>query len=225
MRKLLIVALLFISQLGVSDTYHRCTSSGLITFTFDDGISKNTEHLLQMLKNLNIHASFFIVGETITNPKKQILLKAIFTERHIIGNHTYTHYNLNNLGVDKITSEIQKTQEIIDTAHVQNYKKYLRPPFGKINHNVFSVLQKKGIDTVLWNLDFRDWDLKRSKDIMWSDYYKRIVSSNPAKQSFIVLQHDWRLESIDLLPHMVMLARMQGYRVVDLEECLGQTAK
>jgi peptidoglycan/xylan/chitin deacetylase (PgdA/CDA1 family) len=222
MRKLLIVALLFVSQLGISDTYHRCRLPGLITFTFDDGVSKNTEDLLKILKDLDINASFFIVGETTTSTKKQMLLKAIVNDQHTLANHTYTHYNLNNLPLDKIIQEIQRTQDILDTAHLESYKRYLRPPFGKINNRVFGILEQMKIDTVLWNLDFRDWDLKRSKNTMWSDYYKRIVSSNPAKQSFIVLQHDWRIESVELLPTMVMLAKMQGYRVVSLEQCLGE---
>ena len=65
----------------------------IIAITFDDGPGYNsTRRLLDGLKERNVVASFFIVGENAENNKE--LIKRMYNEGHLICNHTYTKNQL-----------------------------------------------------------------------------------------------------------------------------------
>src|SRR5207248_5625963 len=66
---------------------------GLIALTFDDGPDPVwTPRILDILKQENVPATFFIIGEY--GQASPDLLRRIVNEGHDIGNHTYTHPNL-----------------------------------------------------------------------------------------------------------------------------------
>ena len=64
-----------------------------IALTFDDGPHPQyTPLILDILKEYNVHATFFLIGENAErNPE---LVRRILREGHEIGNHTYLHKNL-----------------------------------------------------------------------------------------------------------------------------------
>lgn len=60
-----------------------------VYLTFDDGPSKLTPQVLDILKEENIPATFFVVGEQVeANPE---VTKRIVKEGHALGNHSYNH--------------------------------------------------------------------------------------------------------------------------------------
>jgi peptidoglycan/xylan/chitin deacetylase (PgdA/CDA1 family) len=69
-----------------------------IYLTFDDGLESGTEEILELLKELNVRATFFLIGKRIESmynrdPDKCLsLMKDIF-ENHCVGNHSYSHAN------------------------------------------------------------------------------------------------------------------------------------
>ena len=62
--------------------------------TFDDGPSKLTEDVLDVLKEKQVKATFFIVGKNLETEQGKKILKRIVREGHAVGIHTYSHvYN------------------------------------------------------------------------------------------------------------------------------------
>ena len=61
-----------------------------VYLTFDDGPSKNTLNIINILKEYNIKATFFVVGYNI-NQQTEEILKKIHQEKHYIGLHTMSH--------------------------------------------------------------------------------------------------------------------------------------
>src|SRR6201998_1360438 len=101
-----------------------------IALTFDDGPSaENTPRLLEMLKQRNIKATFFLIGQNAAaNPD---LVRRILADGNEIGNHSWTHPQLSKLSDDRVTGEITKTQDAIKGASGFT-PTLLRPPYGAI---------------------------------------------------------------------------------------------
>ena len=101
-----------------------------IAMTFDDGpSSETTPRLLEILKQRNIKATFFLIGENAaSNPD---IVRRILADGHEIGNHSWTHPQLSRLSDDRVTAEINKTQDAIKEASGFT-PTLLRPPYGAI---------------------------------------------------------------------------------------------
>ena len=99
-----------------------------IAITFDDGPSgRYTGRLLDGLKERNVKASFFLIGENAEeNP---VLVEKIYKEGHLIGNHTYSHVQMTHPSEEATVREIEKTDQVI-SAITGEHVAYMRPPFG-----------------------------------------------------------------------------------------------
>ncbi len=86
-----------------------------IAISFDDGPgAATTPQLLQILKEKNVHATFFVLGEnTAQHPE---IVKQTAEAGHEIGNHTYDHQDLAVLSAQSITEEVAKTDTEIKKA-------------------------------------------------------------------------------------------------------------
>ena len=87
-----------------------------VFLTFDDGPSKTvTPLILDLLKQENIKATFFVLGNRVEqNPE---ILKRIFEEGHYIANHGYSHkYSNIYTSIQSVLDEYNKTEQCIKTA-------------------------------------------------------------------------------------------------------------
>lgn len=197
----------------------KCARPGLVSITFDDGVSKNYGRLLEILDREDVKATFFVVGETVKSTRDFGTLQTVYDRGHIIANHSWTHPFLTRLSDDVLLLEVGQTENMISLVMGEHHK-YIRPPFGENKVSLRNRLNSLGYTVVLWNVDARDWQLKVKKDSMWSSYVRVFKRADPNKDSFIVVLHDTRTDSIDLVSELIWLIRFKGFRVVPLEECL-----
>lgn len=193
-----------------------CTKPSTITLTFDDGVSENLKSLLDILNRENVKATFFVIGNTLQNPYKRKILTKAYIDGHTIANHTWTHPRLTRLTAQQIELEIRNTQNGINQIG-RSKRLFFRPPYGEINQKIYSTITKLGYTVVLWNLDAKDWNLKIKKNQIWGN----ITKNTNQKHSYILLQHDRRLESIELVSDFIKYAKMSGFAIVPLDECLS----
>jgi peptidoglycan/xylan/chitin deacetylase (PgdA/CDA1 family) len=150
-----------------------------IFLTFDDGPSPFTLQILEILKEFNVKATFFVCGKCVENYPE--IAKRIVKEGHEIGNHTFSHsFFLSLSGLLK--KEIEKTEEII--YKVTNVKtKLFRPPWGILQPWLKNFLQEKGHKIVLWDVNSYDWFQIPAKFIE-----RRVLKR--VKENSILLFHD-----------------------------------
>lgn len=126
--------------------------------TFDDGPTYViTNALLDVLKNQNIKATFFVVGKEIEG--KESILKRIYDEGHGIGLHTYSHnfkkiYRSTEDFINEMTKTSYKIEEVIGFA-----PKIIRYPGGSSKHLTTSTLQaihKNNYKVYDWNVNIYD---------------------------------------------------------------------
>jgi peptidoglycan/xylan/chitin deacetylase (PgdA/CDA1 family) len=192
---------------------------GTISFTFDDGVSKNFSDLLDILGKENIKATFFIIGESLKVASNLALAKEAHRRGHTLSNHTWTHPQITKIPVAQLEEELRKTEAALEEIRgPAGSCKFFRPPFGATNPSINDLLSKLGYTVFLWNIDTNDWDTKRSRDVLLNEYKKLFSSADPKKNSYISLQHDRRKDSVVLVPQIAQLARDKGFRIIPLEE-------
>ena len=128
---------------------------------------------------------------------------------HLIGNHTYSHIQLDAVNIACAKSEIEKTNEIIREI-TGEYPKYIRPPFGSWNVNLESEID---MTSVLWTVDTSDWN---TRDV------NRIVNHvlNEVESGDIILMHDIYDTSVAAALEIVDQLKSRGYVFVTVDELL-----
>jgi len=126
-----------------------------IYLTFDDGpIPEITPWILDCLKEKDVKATFFCVGENIKkNPE---IFKRILDEGHAVGNHTYNHLRGWNTDDKEYLDNIYKCQELTQTT-------LFRPPYGRAKKSQMSILEND-FQIIMWDVLTGDYDYKISPE-------------------------------------------------------------
>ena len=179
-----------------------------IALTFDDGPNaRYTPLLLDGLRERNIQASFFVIGENIEG--NEDILQQMQTDGHLIGNHTWDHVQLNKIPAQKARMEIEKTNNRIYEA-TGVYPSYVRPPFGAwIKDMELSV----DMLPVFWDVDTLDW---KSQNV---DAILKAAGEEPEDGS-IILMHDEYQTSVEAALLLIDRLKEKGYEFVTVDELI-----
>ena len=144
---------------------------------FDDGPSAAyTEKLLDGLRERDVHATFFLIGENIEKGDNALLVRQMARDGHLIGNHTYHHVEITKLSDEEAMYEINKTDELIAAITGQRVQ-YIRPPFGVWKRELENYLD---VLPVMWTVDPLDWTTENADEVV-----NKVVSQ--AKENDIIL--------------------------------------
>lgn len=165
--------------------------NGYVGLTFDDGPGGNTSALLNALRQNGLRATMFNQGQyAAANPG---LVAAQVSAGMWVGNHSYTHPHLPQLGAAQIESEISRTQQAIANAG-GGTPRLFRPPYGETNSTVQSIASRYGLRQIIWDVDSQDWN-NASVDA--------IVAANARlTNGQIILMHDWPANTRAAIPRI-----------------------
>lgn len=181
-----------------------CARHKCIALTFDDGPSKYTSKLLDILKKHRAKATFFVVGQQVQ--RRPELLRRMAADGHEIGNHTWSHPHLLELFDDEIATQLTKTQDIIHKT-IGKWPTIMRPPFGETDERVAAQAAALGLPQILWTGTTLDWQA-RDKGVI----RKRVLAL--AKRDGVILMHDTEPETVKAMPGVLDALAKQGYRFV-----------
>lgn len=137
--------------------YAQDTVDKIIYLTFDCGYENgNTPAILEALKKHEVPATFFVVGNFLTdNPD---LAKQILADGHTLGNHTMHHPDMSRISdLASFEKEIRDLEETCLQVTGQEISKYYRPPQGKYSESNLQMAQQLGYQTFFWSLAYVDW--------------------------------------------------------------------
>ena len=179
-----------------------------IALTFDDGPHPvYTERLLKGLKERDVKATFFVLGEKARAYPEMIA--RMEAEGHIVGNHTYTHIQLRSGNRQQFREELLMTNEVLSGITGKEVQ-YVRPPYGTWDKKLEEELN---MFPVLWNIDPNDWCTGNADKVT-----KRIVAK--ARENGIILLHDCYKSSVEAALATIDLLKEQGFEFVTVEEIL-----
>lgn len=185
-----------------------------IALTFDDGPGPYTTQLLDILDQHGAKATFFLIGSKVS--AQADVLRRMHARGHQLGNHSWSHPELPKLPVDQIAGEIDRTNDAIKQATGVK-PSILRPPYGAVNSAVLEQLRLRGMSSILWSVDTRDW-ADRNSDIVCS---RAVAGTHPGA---IILMHDIHQTSVNAVPCILNALKQQGYSFVTVQGLLGNMA-
>lgn len=189
------------------------TAHKIIALTIDDGPHyKTTPEILAVLKEKNVHATFFVLGANVD--ERPDILAQEAAEGHEIAIHGYHHNSLVGISQLRIKEELSKTEEAI--RKVLPLRPVLfRPPGGEYNDTVLTIAKEKGYSIVLWNIDPKDWTRPPVQAVR-DNVLKAIAPGS------IILLHDgqYPLPTPKALALIIDQLREQGYDFVTVSELL-----
>jgi uncharacterized repeat protein (TIGR01451 family) len=126
-----------------------------IALTFDDGISGYRPALLRLLREKQVHATFFDNGVRVEANPHIAAFQA--REGHLELNHTYTHVHMDELTVSANREEVLHNERVLTAAGAPIPFKGIRPPFGGSNPDVQRTLLELGYTYFLNRINGEDW--------------------------------------------------------------------
>ncbi len=201
-----------------------------LALTFDDGPDPDwTAKILDVLKQKNVRASFFVIGENVeAHPD---LLKRILAEGHDVGNHTYTHPNLGELPDALVTLEINATQRLVEGLTGRSMRLFRAPYLGDAEPTTadetvpIAIAQSMGYYTVGLQVDPNDWQ-RPSADEILNRVIAQATDPNPDIRGHVILLHDSggdRSQTLAALPRIIDEMRARGFDFVPVSELAGMT--
>lgn len=201
-----------------------------LALTFDDGPDPTfTPQILDILKEKNVHATFFIVGENAgASPD---IVQREYDEGHDIGNHTFTHPNVVELPLGMAKLEINATRRLFEAITGHSMRFFRAPFLGDSDPTTIdelepvSLAQKMGFVTVGLRIDPDDW-LRPPAQTIIDRILKQVADQDPDNAGNVILLHDAggdRSETVKALPRLIDELRARGYELVPVSELAGLT--
>lgn len=189
------------------------TAQPLVAMTFDDGPHPTlTPRLLDMLAARGIRATFYVVGRNAA--RYPAILQRMADEGHEIGNHSWSHANLQLYSDATILNQIDGTSQAIYSA-VGRPPVTMRPPYGNLSIRQRLMLHhSRSMPTILWSVDTLDWQRPGSSMVS-----QRIIrGSQPGS---VILAHDIHGPTIRAMPAALDGVAARGFRFVTVSELIG----
>ncbi|MBA4493913.1 glycosyltransferase [Paenactinomyces guangxiensis] len=200
------------------------TGEKKIALTFDDGPdSKYTEQILDILKEHNVKASFYITGENaVLNPG---LVERLYEEGHEVGNHTYSHPHLGQVSPLRVQLELHSIQRLFQ-AFTDHTMTTFRPPYQVESEpqkwdEILAMVRghRYGYTMISKNIETFDWQNPPSEKIT-----ERTIKQ--LNLGHIALLHDAggdRSATVKALPVLIRELKAKGYQFVTASELTGKS--
>lgn len=164
-------------SLGVINKLH---VPGKMALTFDDGPDPDyTPRLLDLLKEYNAKATFFVVGEFAEQYPD--IVRRMVSEGHEVGTHHYRHLSTWLLTPVDVKRQCYWASKVVERITGQ-LPVYYRPPWGHLN--LFSYWSAKPFKLVIWSAILGDWSLRLGSERLLGRLRRR------SRDGAIIVLHD-----------------------------------
>lgn len=207
----------------------------LFVLTFDDGPYNQTNQFLDILKEKEAPAAFFMSGINFNTTVANNVAQRMIDEGHTLANHGMEHE-------DPLT--VQEASMMHDIILEKGYEmSFFRPPGGRFTEEIFNDMVAMDYSFVMWNLDTLDWFTDQiTAEAVLAQVEVAVQnptapaeaiqdSDFPRRGSIILLGHDIQPTMLSPIGNQTLLAaiidtvRDAGYEVVSLDECLSLADK
>lgn len=185
-------------------------NSGQKVMSFAINVDWGEEYLPEMIKIMDqqkIKCTFFLTGRW--TEKFPEMAQLIADHGHEIGNHGYKHDSPNQMSLENLQGDIQKSAQIIRKATGKDTMLYA-PPSGEREDHVIKAAHELGYQTVLWSIDTIDWK-RPSSDVIVAKILDK------AHNGAIVLMHPTK-PTVQALSEVIPNLISQGYRLVTVSD-------
>ena len=190
----------------------------VLYLTFDAGYENGfTDAILDVLKEAQVPAAFFLVGTYIRDYPE--LVRRMAAEGHIVGNHTMHHPDMSAISEqDAFAAELAETESYYRQATGAQMPAYYRPPQGKYSEANLEMAASLGYATVFWSLAYVDWKVDH-QPTREEAFEKLLPRVHPGA---VLLLHSTSQTNAEILKDLIAAYREQGYEFKSLDALTGK---
>ncbi len=186
-----------------------------IALTFDAGAGiGSADKILEILKENNIKASFFLTGKWAEQNSE--LVKKIAGAGHEIYNHTYSHPDLTKIAEEEIKNQLEQTENVIKNLTGKSTKPFFRPPYGARNKTILDFICREEYQAVMWTVDALDWKEGTTAETAKDRIFAKEQNGE------IILMHVGDNLSAEILPEVIRKFGGDGYKLATLSEIIRE---
>ncbi|GAB3707868.1 polysaccharide deacetylase family protein [Spirosoma flavus] len=190
------------------------TTEKVVALSFDDGPTPRTDSILDLLRDVDIKATFFVVGrDLVANPTEAPKLIAA---GHELGNHTFSHERMVLKPYSFVKAEIEKTDSLIRKAGFQG-EIVFRPPYGKRLFALPYYLEKTGRKTIMWDVEPESFSEIATDSATITEHV--LANTKPGSIILLHIMYDGK-ESIKAIPAIVKELKNRGFVFKTVSELL-----
>ncbi len=123
-----------------------------VALTFDDGPDDMTDTYLELLAELGVRATFFMIGRNCVGRRETLL--RVLAGGHELAGHGFTHDSFTKMTATALRDELARTADLLPPARTR--RPLVRPPRGATSLRSLAVTAAAGYTTVLWSRDSDD---------------------------------------------------------------------
>ena len=184
-----------------------------IYLTFDCGYENGyTEKILDVLKEKNVNATFFLTGHYIDSAKDLVL--RMKDDGHVLANHSNLHKNITTLNRGQIEDEIKGLEIKYNNLTGSSLTKFFRPPAGNFDQKSLEVVKALGYVPLFWSVAYKDWDHKNGIEFAVQEVCKNIHNGA------IILLHAVSSDNAQALSSIIDKLQDEGYVFTSTKELL-----
>ncbi|MEZ4673962.1 MAG: polysaccharide deacetylase family protein [Caldilineaceae bacterium] len=184
-----------------------------VALSFDIGYVPENHELMRWLADQGIHATFLVMGYPLARYPE--VIGHILDTGHELGNHSYTHENMQAHRLEDIRAELSFTEKLVQEARPgATTKPLFRAPFGAITPQMVQIANEEGYRVVGWTIDSRDWNEGITAEKIYAQ-----VTQNICPGAIIAL-HDVNPASKIALPQIIDHLRRKGYTFATVSELI-----
>ena len=190
------------------------SGSKKVYLTFDAGYENgNIEKILDILKEENVKATFFILENLILSNRD--LVERMINEGHLIGNHTCRHLNMSKVAdIELFRRELRKLEDLFYETYGVHMSKYYRPPEGCFNMDNLDWAEQLGYKTVMWSFAYEDWI--NSKQMTKEKALGKMLST--LHNGEVMLLHPTSSTNAEILKSFIQELKKQGFEFGTVDE-------
>jgi peptidoglycan/xylan/chitin deacetylase (PgdA/CDA1 family) len=189
-----------------------CREAKCVALTFDAGPSEHSAQLLDILKEKQVPATFFLLGKRHIE-KYPELVRRMADEGHELASHTWDHKILTKLTPEEIREELERPNKEIERLTGQR-PTLMRPPQGRTNDTVHDICRELGMAEVLWSVTAKDYKTNDSALIQ-----KRVLDQ--VSRDGVILLHDLYDGTVPAVPGIIDALKARGYVFVTVPQLLA----
>jgi len=184
----------------------------MIALTFDDGPSRFTEQIMDVLAVHGGRVTFCVLGNRVEDWENTV--HRMVEQGHEIMGHSWAHIDMTRQNRATVTASITNTSDIIRRVSGINPPRLFRPPYGAINSQVEQIAGELGYGILLWTIDPKDW---RYQD---ADRIYRIIMDQAIDGSIVVL-HDVFATTAQAMERVIPGLIARGFELVTVSELIA----
>jgi peptidoglycan/xylan/chitin deacetylase (PgdA/CDA1 family) len=185
-------------------------SKPMVAITYDDGPSRFTTQILDVLEQHEAVATFFVIGSRVED-NADIIRRALAMGCEI-GNHGWSHRSLTRMSETRLLTELLDTNSAIE-AITEFPTLLMRPPYGAVNRRLRSVTADIELPIIYWSIDPKDWMTKSS-----SETHQHIMTN--VRDRDIILMHDIYAATVQASRRVIPALINRGYQLVTVSELM-----